>query len=123
MFYRPTKPEDLVTAGQHLAEAPSVGPVKRWLYGVGVAGLVVLVGGYMIFNPESVRLLFVLRLDGRAGGVMAAAAGMVLHCHYFWAPSQRFWPIGHYGKIAWLLVLVLALGYMIWLRAFASLFA
>ena len=54
MFYRPTKPENLVTAGQGLAEAPSVGPVKRWLYGVGVAGLLVLIGVYMILDPESV---------------------------------------------------------------------
>lgn len=123
MFYRPTNPEGLLDAGRGLAGAPSVGPVKRWLYGVALAALVVLLGAWLVANPKGAFILLVLHLDGRAGGMVLVTVGLTAHFHYFWAPSERFWRIGHYGKILSLAGMVLALGYMIFRRVYAGFLA
>ena len=91
--------------------APQVGPAKRWVYGVALAAVPVVVGAYCIAVGEA-------WLPGRYGfhrvtGAAAVAAalayvglGAFLHFHFFWAGQPKGWRAARIGKPLSLLVLV-----------------
>ncbi len=104
----------------HVASALSgtteAGPVKRWIYGLGGAGLLVAYGLWLLLSnwPPVV----VIARGGRVTGLAAVALcvapmafGVFLHFHFLWTPHERLWRIGGWGKTACAAILVLCLGY------------
>lgn len=104
-------------AADRLASGPSVGPVVRWVWGLGLAaalaagGLWSIVTGSALF-PVGYDSVWVYGRNAVAIGLFWLSLGALLHFHFLWAPHPRLWRAGHVGKVLALLAFLGSLGYV-----------
>ncbi len=103
---------------ESLSEAPDVGPVKRWIYGVLLAALPVAFGIWCIVQGRTplCSRYGVTYLTGQAGVALAAAyiaVGVFCHVHFFWAAHPKLWRAARAAKVLIIVVFIAGLGYAV----------
>jgi hypothetical protein len=99
-----------------LSGTTEAGPVKRWIYGLGGAGLLMAYGLWLLLSnwPPVVVIARGGRVTGLAAVALSVAPmafGLFLHFHFLWTPHERLWRVAGWGKTACAAILVLCLGY------------
>jgi len=111
-----------------LAGSPDNGPVKTWLYGIGVALLLIAVGAYCAMTghawflnigfrgvPKQQPGLFceVFGRQAIALGCVLIGLGLFAHVHWFWSNRPTLSRYAELGKVGALLGLIVSLGWWI----------
>ena len=104
---------------ENLAYAPSGGPLKMWLLGIGLALIPLGYGGHCLVTGHA--LFFgrdsTLELDGPAATALAIAylsLGTFLHAHWFWGLQPRFATFSYLLKFASVLAFLGSLGFVMY---------
>jgi hypothetical protein len=97
-----------------LEEAASAEPAARWIHGVVLPILPMLLGLYIMLHrsawiPGRGGWWHVEGWAGAAVGIAILAMALLMHFHCFWSPSERWFMVGYFGKIGSLLMLVAAI--------------
>jgi len=93
----------VVTASAGAGDAPDVGPVKRWAYGIAFAAVPLGLGIFFLIDGRAWMLSRrgFWAIDGLAA-VFAALAwiglGLFMHFHFFWDGRPRGWRVARVGK-------------------------
>ena len=104
---------------EDLAYSPEGGRVKKWLAGVIVAALPILVGVVGIKSGHTILIgkQVTADLSGFTAFWMSVAyiaVGAFLHFHFFWGLSQRLWRFSEGAKILAMLVFLPSFIYAIY---------
>lgn len=86
-----------------LDSASEVGPVKRWVYGIGLAALPVSLGVYCLAVGRAwvIGRGLPVTLRGEAAIAMAIvymSIGGLAHFHFFWSGHPKYWRVARAGK-------------------------
>ena len=117
MLLHPRSGRGLAHVTSALSGTTEAGPVKRWIYGLGGAGVPVAYGLWLLLSDWPVVVVMprgsveVTGLAAVALSVAPIAFGLFLHFHFLWTPHERLWRIGGWGKTACAAIVVLCLGY------------
>jgi hypothetical protein len=103
---RPLHPERIVEGAEDLADSASGDSFNAWMLGV-VLALALAVYAFVCLATQSAhfvegRPLHVVVYKGGnavAFGSMYLAAGVFLHCHFFWSWRERFQGYAQIGKL------------------------
>ena len=106
---------------EDLAYAPSGGPVKAWLLGVGVALVPFGYGVHCLFTGHARffgrRYGSHLDLDGPAAMALAIAyiaVGVFIHAHWFWGLNSKLEPASYSLKLLALLAFLGGFGFAVY---------
>lgn len=95
-------------------------PYSRWCGGV-IAALIPVVIGLMVIAKQHTyfigwrppRMVEYFGRDAVALGVASLAIGMLMHAHYFWSASNRYYFVAQLLKPVSLLSLIASFGYVV----------
>lgn len=95
----------IVDDTERLANAPSGGPLKMWLAGMGIAGALAAYGIACVVSEEATLLVrrgSNMHVTGPAAmwiGVAWIALACFIHFHYFWGLHPKLWRFSQALKV------------------------
>ncbi len=95
--------ERLFRAIDSLEGSPDANPAARWVHGVVLPALVLVLSVFVS-----------IRGTWAAAGLVAAFA-LLAHSHWFWSPSENWYGVGYVGKVVALLAIVVTIFSFLWL--------
>ena len=105
---------------EEFSQDASCDPVSRWCGGVlsalipVVLGLMAIVTQHAYFvNGRPLRITEHFGAEAIALGIACLGVGLLMHAHYFWSGSQRFYILSEILKPIALLTIIGSFGYFI----------
>jgi hypothetical protein len=103
LMWTDSERENLFRAIDTLEGSPDANPATRWVYGVVLPALALVLSASV----------FILGTWGAAS--LVAAFALLAHSHWFWSPSENWYGVGYVGKVVALLVIVVTIFSILWL--------
>jgi hypothetical protein len=114
---KPMRKADFYLDGaDELSDTTSASPFNQWAVGLGVAAAIAVYALYCFWTGMAIlpggRFQRVIHLTGLAARAVASgwlSLAALVHLHWFWTASPRFWGYAQLGKMAAAAALVASL--------------